>query len=129
MEVLNAYQSVYPRARSILASLKGQANYIPQASFLDKLASRTRNAWDKLKMPYDRFLFNQMLCELGIVGTILQKTGKYIESEFEYILPDRLILNYDEECVIHPMFYKFFRIRAIGDMVVYPVGPDALDFD
>lgn len=127
LEVINSFSKIYPNARNILACFRGVSNYLERSSTLDKLAARTKNAWNYEDLEYDRYLFQQMVCEMGIVGSIHQKTGKYLEAEFEYILPDRLVMNYDEEIVIHPMFYNYFRVKAMNDQFVYPVGPGFLE--
>ena len=40
---------------------------------------------------------------------------------------DRLNINEQNDCVIHPLFYKTFRIKINREKAVYPVGPDLMD--
>lgn len=121
-EVLNSYQQLYPSVRDILACLRGQPMKF-QASHIDELAARSKKAWTDPKMPYDRNLFRQMVCALGIVGRQIKTTERYWEAEFEYALPDRLVLEDRDECVLHPMFYRYYQIDTRAGKMVYPVPP------
>lgn len=124
-EILNSFMKVYPEVRSILSCMRGCKNIL-DGRHLDELAARSKKAWP-ISMPYDRNLFWQIVSELGLVGAVVNKTERYWEAEFEYTMQDRLILNEQDECVIHPLFYKTFRIKVSRERVVYPVGPDRMD--
>jgi hypothetical protein len=130
-EVLNGYQTVYPGIQQIMASFRGQPNLLDTSSRLDQLASRTKNAWPVEFINYDRYVFGQMACEVGIVGAVEGMTDRVIAAEFEYSRKEPLHLNWDEPCAIHPLFYRYFRIKVRSDRIVYPLGPDvhANDFN
>ena len=125
-EILNSYSKVYPAMRQILNCFRGESNVLDRAAYLDKLAPRTRKAWPE-SMPYDRGTLWQMVSEIGFLGSVVEKTDRFYEAQFEYTTRDRLILNEDEECAIHPIFYKLFGIKAVKERPVYPVGPDRLE--
>ena len=122
-EVLNSYRTVYPGSKHILSCFRSEPNLIGRASRLDKLLPRSKSAWPE-EMPYDRALFWQMVAELGFMGSVTEQTDRYYETEFEYAMADRLVLNFDDVCAIHPVFYKLFSIKADKQKIVYPVGPN-----
>ena len=80
-------------------------------------------------MEYDRLAFTRIACEVGIVGAVEETTSKFIVAEFEYSRKEHLQLNWDEACVLHPMFYRYFRIKPRTDLVIYPMGPDHATLD
>ena len=125
-EVLNSYNTVYPKVGRILDALAG----IPpifEGKELDKRAPYTASEWPSGK--YSPFDFRQLVSELGIVGRIRhhdQKTG-IVSADFEYFAKGRLGLLTSDECAIHPMFYNRLKIYINQKLKVYPF-PDNPDF-
>ena len=73
--------------------------------------------------------FRQLMSELGIVGRVrrFDDRRKIAEADFEYATNDRLSLQVDDDCVIHPMFFEKLGIDAAEDISVYPF-PDHPEF-
>ena len=118
-EVMNSYSSVYPGAARIAEALSGLP-LIFKGNELDKRAPQTASQWPPGE--YSSYAFRQFVSELGIVGrvrTVSEKTG-IVEADFEYAGESRISLLVNDQCVIHPMFYKKLNIRMTRNLCVYP---------
>lgn len=124
-EVFNAYSAVYPNAARIADALSG-ISPIFRGKELDKRAHRTASQWTEEYSPYR---FRQFVAELGIVGRVRRssQSQEIIEADFEYFHRGRLILDDDDLCVIHPMFYSRLNVNINEKICVYPF-PDHQDF-
>jgi archaellum biogenesis ATPase FlaH len=125
-EVMNSYSSVYPGAARIVEALSGLP-LIFKANELDKRAPQTASQWPS--GDYSSYAFRQFVSELGIVGrvrNVSEKTG-IVEADFEYAGESRISLLVNDQCVIHPMFYKKLNIRMTKNLCVYPF-PDHEEF-
>jgi hypothetical protein len=123
-EVLNSYDLIYPRVSEIVMALTN-APMSFKGSFLDQVAKKTSDVWAE---GYSLSSFRRLVAELGIVGKIRKKSeqAKIIEADFEYAMPDRLVISNDDECAIHPMFYSKLQVIRNG-YIVYPF-PDHEDY-
>jgi archaellum biogenesis ATPase FlaH len=125
-EVMNSYSSVYPGAARIAEALSGLP-LIFKGNELDKRAPQTASQWPAGE--YSSYAFRQFVSELGIVGrvrNVSEKTG-IVEADFEYAGDSRISLLVNDQCVIHPMFYKKLNIRMTKNLCVYPF-PDHEEF-
>jgi hypothetical protein len=126
-EVLNSYDLIYPRAADIITALTN-APIIFKGNYLDQVAKRTSGVWPSSS--YTASSFRRLVSELGIVGRVRKKdedTG-IITADFEYNMQDRLTLNSDDLCVIHPMFYNKLQVKKEEDpWIIYPF-PDHPDY-
>lgn len=125
-EVMNSYSSVYPGAARIAEALSGLP-LIFKGNELDKRAPQTASQWPAGE--YSSYAFRQFVSELGIVGrvrNVSEKTG-IVEADFEYAGESRISLLVNDQCVIHPMFYKKLNIRMTRNLCVYPF-PDHEEF-
>lgn len=124
-EVINSYSKVYPSVGRIVEALAGSPMRF-QGKELDRLGHRTASQWSNGDYsPYD---FRRIVAELGVVGRVRNANGNHVvEADFEYALRDRLALQVDDDCVIHPMFYKKLNTRLDENMIVYPF-PNHPDF-
>jgi hypothetical protein len=116
-EVLNSYDLIYPRVSEIIMALTN-APMVFKGNFLDQVAKKTSHIWTS---EYSLSGFRRIVAELGIVGKVRNKSddAKIIGADFEYIMPDRLVITNDDECVIHPMFYSKLQVIRSG-YIVYP---------
>ena len=123
-EVLNSYDLIYPRVSDIVMALTN-APMTFKGSFLDQVAKKTSDVWAE---GYSLSSFRRLVAELGIVGKVRKKSSEagIIEADFEYAMPDRLVITNDDECAIHPMFYSKLRVQKKG-YIVYPF-PDHEDY-
>jgi hypothetical protein len=123
-EVLNSYNLIYPRVSEIVMALTN-APITFKGSFLDQVAKKTSDVWAE---GYSLSSFRRLVAELGIVGKVRNKSVEagIIETDFEYAMPDRLVISNDDECAIHPMFYSKLQVLR-NDFIVYPF-PDHEDF-
>lgn len=125
-EVMNSYSSVYPGAARIAEALSGLP-LIFKGNELDKRAPQTASQWPAGE--YSSYAFRQFVSELGIVGrvrNVSERTG-IVEADFEYAGESRISLLVNDQCVIHPMFYKKLNIRMTKNLCVYPF-PDHEEF-
>ena len=125
-EVMNSYSSVYPGAARIAEALSGLP-LIFKGNELDKRAPQTASQWPAGE--YSSYAFRRFVSELGIVGrvrNVSDKTG-IVEADFEYAGDSRISLLVNDQCVIHPMFYKKLNIRMTKNLCVYPF-PDHEEF-
>jgi serine/threonine protein kinase len=125
-EVMNSYSSVYPGAARIAEALSGLP-LIFKGNELDKRAPQTASQWPHGE--YSSYAFRQFVSELGIVGRVRNVSDKagIVEADFEYAGESRISLLVNDECVIHPMFYKKLNIRMTRNLCVYPF-PDHEEF-
>lgn len=125
-EVMNSYSKVYNNVGVILSTLSGQPMRF-QGKLLDRLAPRTSSAWAE---DYSPLRFRQLVAELGIVGSIrsVDEGRRIIAADFEYNKEDRLTINDDTDCVIHPMFYRKLTIDTSKKWIVFPF-PDHDDYN
>lgn len=123
-EVLNSYNLIYPRVSDIVMALT-RAPMVFKGSYLDQVAKKTSDVWAE---GYSLSSFRRLVAELGIVGKVRKKseTAGIIEADFEYAMPDRLVISNDDECAIHPMFYSKLQVVRNG-YIVYPF-PDHEDY-
>jgi hypothetical protein len=125
-EVMNSYSSVYPGAARIAEALSGLP-LIFKGNELDKRAPQTASQWPPGE--YSSYAFRQFVSELGIVGRVRHVSEKkgIVEADFEYAGDSRISLLVNDQCVIHPMFYKKLNIRMTRNLCVYPF-PDHEEF-
>jgi len=127
-EVINSYSKIYRNVGDIVSAISGMPMLF-KGKDLDKVARRSASSWTDGSYSLNRF--RQVVTELGIVG---RKRGEHdpssgiMEADFEFALKDRLFINEDDDCVVHPMFYRKLNIKAQSGISVYPF-PDHPDFD
>lgn len=126
-EVLNSYNTVYPKVSKILDAMAGMP-IVFYGNELDRRAHSTASHWSPRR--YSPADFRQLVAELGVVGRVrhIDEASRVASADFEYFMPDRLGLLSDDLCVIHPMFYKRLRIDTSQNYIVYPV-PESLFSD
>jgi hypothetical protein len=128
-EVINSYKEIYPKVADIIEAFVGAPVIFP-GQLLDKLAHFTAGSWKPGEYSPQRF--RQLVTELGIVGRVRSKNSKrgIVEVDFEYFERDRLTINNNDECAIHPMFYGKLRTKVSADVQVlpFPDHPDPNEF-
>ncbi len=126
-EVINSYSRIYPGVGWILDALVGSPMILPGKD-LDKIAPRTAAVWPH--GDYSPLKFRQVVAELGVVGRVRRRDERsgIVEADFEYNMNDRLTIQVDDECVIHPMFYQRLNTQIRKGVIVYPF-PDHPDYD
>lgn len=115
-EVVNSYTAVYPQAGSIVDALAGLPPVF-SGNLLDKIAPKTASEWPGNYSPIN---FRNLVAQLGIVGRVESVDDHYVSASFEYSVRDRLALQSDDECAIHPMFYQRLHVKSEGK-IVYPI--------
>ncbi len=122
-EILNSFSKTYPQVSRIVDALSGLPMIFP-AKELDKRARVTRTEWQNGTYSLNRF--RQLIAETGIVGRVSRQNsrGGFIDADFEYSSTERLSLTSEDECVIHPMFYKKLRTICDRDVRVMPFSSD-----
>lgn len=116
-DVINSYAKIYPNIGEILSALRSFPIEF-DAKLLDRVAKRTAYAWSPGS--YSMAEFRKLLSQLGIIGRVRDKRGKIISAEFEYLSDDRLFINDNDLCVIHPMFYRWLNVDIHHSYIVYP---------
>lgn len=126
-EVLNAYSQIYPGVDRIVNALSGLPSVF-KGELLDSRAKQTASAWPSGEYSLDSF--RQLVAKLGIVGRVRQRSDRshIIEADFEYARKDNLALLVDDECVVHPMFYRKLNIKTEPAVCIYPF-PDQEEFN
>jgi hypothetical protein len=109
VEIISSFSALYPKVSTIVDALMKMPMYF-KGNELDRRASQSATEWpDETYSPAG---FRRLVAELGIVGRVRRHNEKagYIDADFEYSLPSRLVLTHRDECVIHPMFYTRFNV-------------------
>jgi hypothetical protein len=124
-EVVNSYSSVYRNVGRIVDCLTGLPMVFKGAE-LDRRAKHSAAHWPNGS--YSPDAFRQLVAQLGIVGRV-RSTGAdgTLEADFEYFEEGRLPLLVQEDCVIHPMFYRRLKTDLGKRMLVFPF-PDHEEF-
>ncbi len=118
-EVLNSYSRIHKSASEIIGALvRSPVRF--SGSSLDKRARRTAGSWPA--GTYSPDAFRRLVSELGVVGRVrrINHERRVISADFEYFSRRRLELQSDDDCVIHPMFYKRLHVAKDDEWTVYP---------
>ncbi|HWM94445.1 MAG TPA: hypothetical protein VN493_27065 [Thermoanaerobaculia bacterium] len=125
-ELINSYREIYPQVGDIISALSGFPMEF-KGNELDRVAHRTAKFW---RNEYSPIRFRQIVAELGVVGRKREerdeRTG-IVEADFEFAMQDRLFLHEQDDCLVHPMFYRKLNIRSSANISVHPF-PDHPDF-
>lgn len=126
-EVINSYSRIYPGVGWILDALVG-GPMVFRGKDLDRLAPRTASVWQF--GDYSPLKFRQVVAELGVVGRVrrMDERSGIVEADFEYAMHDRLPLQVDDLCAIHPMFYQRLNTQLTKRLIVYPF-PDHPEYE
>lgn len=121
-EVINSYSRVYRDVDKIARALTGM-----QMTFkgreLDRVARTSAASWPPGR--YSADAFRRLVAELGIVGTIRTRSDSFVTADFEYFKRDRVVIDNNADCVVHPMFFEKFNIdvRAKTQVLPFPDHP------
>lgn len=118
-EIINSYSAVYPKISDIVAALAGLPVKF-SGNQLDKMGRRSASSWSA--GDYSPTNFRRLVTELGIVGKVRthREPEKIVLADFEYTLRDRLNVNENDHCVVHPMFFHKLNIDTSQNLIVYP---------
>lgn len=124
-EVLNSYSRIHKSASEIIGALV-RAPIRFRGSFLDKRARNSSGAWPGKSYSLDAF--RRLVAELGVVGRVrtVSESRRVVTADFEYFSRNRLDLQSDDECVIHPMFFNRLHVATDEPWTVYPF-PDHVE--
>ncbi len=128
-EILSAYGFVHPHAGAVCAAC------IPELplSFSTGQLHRVFNRHGKKHFGSNDFEeFRGMLIEIGCVGRVIEtESDRYIKGEFEYTVPNKLIVGTGDELCLHPVFTKAFSAgrRDNRCKTVYPYGSHVDEID
>jgi hypothetical protein len=122
-EILNAYDAIYPNASLIVDALLGITSIFP-GNELDRRAKRTLSHWNPNS--YSLSNFRKFITELGVIGRVTRNNAEsgYVDAEFEYTSPSRLTVTHDDQCVIHPMFYRRLNVKVVDGARILPFSTD-----
>jgi hypothetical protein len=127
-EIINAFSPSFDNMNRILNSMHGCSMHF-RANELDQRAWGIKKEWRLIENDlgdYSAENYRAILAELGVVGVVRKNTEQYIQAEFEYSIQGRLEIAHQDECVIHPMFYKRLNVRLNTARHVLPFSPDSL---
>ncbi|MBI5805133.1 hypothetical protein HZA73_03725 [candidate division TA06 bacterium] len=123
--IINTYESIYHNVANIIDTLV-KFPIIFEGKLLDKYAPRSSPDWPKGE--YSPQNFRKLVAELGIVGRVRKHEGCWVEADFEYAMNDRLVIQPEDTCVIHPMFYRKLKIQVDKSIIVHPF-PDEPEYE
>jgi hypothetical protein len=125
-EIFSAYKPVYPKAAAVCKACIPELQHKFSAGDLERVFRRQ----GKKTMESDDFAqFRRMLIEMGIVGRVLDDSGRYIQAQFEYTVPHQLVSSTDDMLCLHPLFTKVFSAKTREKKPVYPYGTRLEDED
>jgi hypothetical protein len=130
-EIINSYSSIYEKLGDMVSALEGMP-MIFKANELNKCAQRVKRLFSKAE--YSPENFKKILIEIGVIGRVRGTDDitkqNFIEADFEYFVKDRVYINEDDNCVIHPMFFAKLNINRSNfiNKIVYPF-PDHPDYN
>jgi hypothetical protein len=131
-EVLNSYSRIHKNASEIIGALV-RAPMRFRGSFLDKRARNSSGAWPGRS--YSLEAFRRLVAELGVVGRVrtASEDRRVITADFEYFGRNRLDLQSNDDCVLHPMFFNRLHVSIDDPWTVIPfpdhVGLGELEHD
>lgn len=125
-EIFVAYRPVYPLAQDVCEQC------IPELFMkfsIGDLERVFRTHGKKAMQSDDFFDFKRMFIEIGAVGRVLDDTGRYIQAEFEYTVPHKLVTGTDDMLCFHPLFAEIYSAKIREKTPVYPYGSRIEDKD
>jgi len=130
-EILSAYSFVHPGGRTACERC------IPELPlrFSDATLRQTYGRFGHRRIPgvTDYTDFKRLMIEIGAIGKVTKETDIYLEGQFEYTAPHRLIVSTNDELCLHPVFSVTYAARRSQESdkrrVVYPSGSDLSEAD
>jgi len=122
-EIVNSFSLMYSGVDKIVDALM-KMPMLFNGKELDKRASQSASEWPP--NAYSPAQFRRLVAELGIVGIVSRHNegSGYIDADFEYSLPRRLVITHRDTCVIHPMFYSRFNVEFNSPSRVIPFSTE-----
>lgn len=125
-EIFSAYSYVHPKAREACSKCFPELHH----KFSNGDLHQVFNRYGKAALGTDEYFeFKKVLIEIGAIGRVLSETEKYIQVEFEYTTPHRLVVSSDDMLCIHPLFCEVFSVKVRDMKPVYPYGARLDDTD
>jgi len=125
-EIFVAFSGQYPLAKGVCEGCLPELHHKFSIGDLERVF---RFKGKKL-MQSDNFDdFQKMLIEIGAIGRVLDDTGKYIQGQFEYTVPYKLVTSTDDMLCIHPLFSEIYNAKIRDRKPVYPYGSRIEDRD
>jgi len=125
-EIFIAFDSQYPNARKVCEACIPELHHKFSLGDL-QIVFRTHG---KKAMGTDDFDdFKSMLIEIGAIGRVMDDSGRYIQAEFEYTVPNKLVTSTDDLLCFHPLFAEIFNAKIRDRKPVYPYGSRIEDKD
>ncbi len=125
-ENFNAYSPVYPKAKIVCERCIPELHNKFSLGDLERIFRQQ----GKSAMESDDFFeFKSMLIEIGAIGRVIRETELYVQGEFEYTVPHKLVTGTDDLLCIHPLFSRIFSAKVRDHKPVYPYGSVIMDKD
>jgi hypothetical protein len=123
VEIINSFSCLYPQVGAIVDALRKMPKVF-LGNELDRRAKQSASEWPV--GTYSPSRFRRLVTELGIVGLVARHNEQsgFIDADFEYSIPDRLLITHRDECVIHPMFYSRLAVEMNTGSRVMPFTTD-----
>lgn len=125
-EIFVAFEGQYPLAKKVCESCIPELHNKFTQGDLERVF---RHKGKKLFHSDDFDDFQRMLIEIGAIGRVLDDQGRYIQGEFEYTVPHKLVTSTDDLMCIHPLFTEIFNAKIRDRKPVYPYGSKIDDKD
>ena len=125
-EVFGAFKGQYPLAKSVCEGCFPELHHKFSQGDLERVF---RHKGMRLFQSDDFDDFQQMLIEIGAVGRVLDDQDKYIEGQFEYTVPYKLVTSTDDLMCIHPLFCEIYNVKIRENKPIYPYGSKIEDKD
>lgn len=125
-EIFGAFSGLYPHAKVVCEGCLPELHSKFSRGDLERVFRRN----GKRLFQSDEFDdFQQMLIEIGCIGRVLDDQGKYIQGQFEYTVPYKLVTSSDDLLCIHPLFCELFNVKIREQKPIYPYGSKIEDKD
>jgi hypothetical protein len=119
-EIFASYNHRYPTASEACARALPHLDEIFQFGMLHKLFNRSGKALGFT----DRFSYIKMLIEIGAIGKVIHKKGKYTIGQFQYNYDSHLSISENDILCIHPIFRVMFPHGSNSNSTIYPSGTE-----
>lgn len=118
-EIFVAYKAVYPNAEDVCRKCLPELHHVFTIGDLERVF---RSHGKKALQSDDFQLFMEMLIEIGAVGRVVERSQKYIQAQFAYNIPHKLVTRTDDSLCIHPLFSEIFNVKISEKKPVYTFG-------
>ncbi|MBV6396348.1 MAG: hypothetical protein HFACDABA_01946 [Anaerolineales bacterium] len=127
-EIFSAFKMIHPTAKDVCERC---LPHLPRVFSTGELR-KTFTQYGKVVFHGGEFFeFRQMLIDIGAIGRVMpeMETDVYIKGKFKYTAGHELMVSYEDQLCLHPLFSGIYVNNGKDERPVYPEGSGMNDQD